>query len=245
MKNNRLILSKRLQALVDLVTSGMSVVDVGCDHGFVSIALVQQGKSKSVLAMDVRTGPLNAAREHIAEWEMEDYIQTRLSDGLEAYREGEAESAIIAGMGGRLMMGILEDSRAKVDTLSELILQPQSELPAFRHYLYTGGYQVLEEHILLEEEKYYFLFRVSPLAGEKPEQSRTEADFPEWLGEEYGRGLLIKRDPLLHQYLVREKHLTEEILAKLSEAGTEKANKRLPEMKSRLEGLKMALDLYQ
>ena len=87
----------------------------------------------------------------MAEYELGNYIETVISDGLTAYRTGEAQAMVCAGMGGRLMMRILEESREKAQALSELILQPQSELPAFRRFLRREGYTVLDENILCEE----------------------------------------------------------------------------------------------
>jgi tRNA (adenine22-N1)-methyltransferase len=85
-----IILSNRMQALTDMVTPGTVITDVGCDHGFVSVYLVQKGISPRVIAMDVRSGPLEHAREHIREYGLEDRIETRLSDGLHSLKTGEA-----------------------------------------------------------------------------------------------------------------------------------------------------------
>ena len=95
-----IILSNRMQALTDMVTPGTVITDVGCDHGFVSVYLVQKGISPRVIAMDVRPGPLEHAREHIREYGLEDRIETRLSDGLHSLKTGEAAGMICAGMGG-------------------------------------------------------------------------------------------------------------------------------------------------
>ena len=76
------VLSERLQTVASMVTPGMRVCDVGGDHGFVSIWLVEQQVSPSVLAMDVREGPLGAAARHVAERCLESRIETRLSNGL-------------------------------------------------------------------------------------------------------------------------------------------------------------------
>ena len=149
-------LSERLKCLCNMVTPGKRVVDVGCDHGFVSIYLVQQGICPGALAMDVRSGPLSRAKEHVAEYELAEYIETRLSDGLLSYQAGEAQSMICAGMGGRLMEKILTESREKAKSLEELILQPQSELREFRIFLKQERYELLDEHILCEDGKYYF-----------------------------------------------------------------------------------------
>ena len=93
-------LSKRLSAVAEFVTPGGCLVDVGTDHGYVPIALLEQKKISSAIAMDVNRGPLERAREHIAQYNMGDYIATRLSDGLHALQAGEGDSLLIAGMGG-------------------------------------------------------------------------------------------------------------------------------------------------
>ena len=102
-------LSKRLSAVAEFVTPGGCLVDVGTDHGYVPIALLEQKKISSAIAMDVNRGPLERAREHIAQYQMGDYIETRLSDGLHALRAGEGDSLLIAGMGGGLTIRILSE----------------------------------------------------------------------------------------------------------------------------------------
>ena len=239
-ERKRLVLSRRLQTLVNLVTPGNRVVDVGCDHGFLDIQLVQSGISPSVIAMDVRKGPLAAAKTHIAEYKLQDYIETRLSDGLAAYNAGEADTLVCAGMGGPLMMRILQESSEKVRCLKELILQPQSELKDFRRFLREEGYQLLEEHILWEEEKYYFLFRVVPGTP----HTESEQDLQE-LYDQYGEMLLQKRDPLLQQYLRKSLCTTEQIIERLSGNRNERGQKRLGELKQERQMLERALCFYE
>lgn len=162
------MLSRRLQAVADMVTKGNRVCDVGCDHGYVSIYLVKQGISPRVLAMDVRGGPLGAAREHVAGQALEDRIETRLSDGLHNYNIGEAQSLVCAGMGGRLMRRILEEDKVKTDSFRELILQPQSEIEQFRRFLRENEYLIQDEDIVEEDGKFYQVIRAVPLlAGEQ------------------------------------------------------------------------------
>lgn len=241
----KVILSKRLQALVDMVTPEMRVVDVGCDHGFVSISLVQRGISPRVLAMDVRKGPLSRAREHIAEYNLSEYIDTRLSDGLLEYRKGEADSLICAGMGGRLMMKILTDSRDKAWSLQELILQPQSELPIFRRFLCDEGYRILDENILYEEGKYYFLMKVCYAGNENREAiDKTERGTDGKLADKFGGLLLQKRDPILKQYLEETLYNQRLIEEKLGENQKERARERLIEVRQEIADLEKALSLF-
>lgn len=234
------VLSDRLQALVHMVTPGLRVVDVGCDHGFVSISLIQRGISPRVLAMDVRKGPLSRAQEHIAEYGCEDYIETRLSDGLLAYQEDEADSLICAGMGGRLMMKILTESRDKAHSLKELILQPQSELSAFRKFLREEGYRLLDENILCEDGKYYFLMKVCH-AGRMDGNTFENVDLR--LSDKFGGLLLQRRNPVLKKYLEDSLDNMREIEKNLTQNEKERARERLKEVHREIEDLEKALSL--
>uniref|UniRef100_UPI0040571D1C tRNA (adenine(22)-N(1))-methyltransferase n=1 Tax=Acetatifactor sp. TaxID=1872090 RepID=UPI0040571D1C len=244
MAGREVVLSQRLKSLADMVTPGKSVVDVGCDHGFLSIYLVQHGISPKVLAMDVRKGPLSRAQEHIAEYELGNYIETRLSDGLSEYREGEARSLVCAGMGGKLMMKILTESEEKAKALDELILQPQSDLPAFRRFLKTEGYLTLDENILCEEGKYYFLFKVcfdKDVLNRNPE-AEEGIDI---LFEKYGKLLLQRKHPVLKEYLLFMNHTTMQIADNLQNGEGERSKERLEEVRQELHDLNAALAMFE
>ena len=152
-------LSKRMSALASLVTEGSRLADIGTDHGYIPIALVQKGRIPSALAMDVGKGPLSRAREHIHSQGLDTYIETRLSDGLTELHEGEADTVLIAGMGGMLMKRILEGGGHCLSSVGELILQPQSEIHLVRKFLAEHGYQITDEDIVLEDGKYYPMMR--------------------------------------------------------------------------------------
>lgn len=242
MEGREVVLSRRLKALTEMVSQGKEVVDVGCDHGFVSIYLVQNGISPKVLAMDVRKGPLSRAQEHIAEYGLEKYIETRLSDGLCEYQIGEAQSLVCAGMGGRLMMKILTDSRQKAQEMDELILQPQSELPVFRRFLKEEGYLVLDENILCEEGKYYFVFKV---CFQKDAVFQEEYEHEEAvLYEKYGKLLLQRKHPVLRDYLEFMLETQTQIAQSLEHGQGQKALGRLEEVKQEMDSLKRALCMF-
>ena len=93
-------LSRRLYAVASLVTEGASVADIGTDHGYIPIYLVQQGIASKVIALDVNGGPLERARMHIIGNNLKGKIETRLSDGLHAVEPGEVDTIVAAGMGG-------------------------------------------------------------------------------------------------------------------------------------------------
>lgn len=247
-------ISERLKSLCNMVTPGSRVVDVGCDHGFVSIYLVQQGICPGALAMDVRSGPLSRAQEHVAEYELAEYIETRLSDGLLAYQVGEAQSLICAGMGGRLMEKILTESREKARSLEELILQPQSELREFRIFLKQDGYKLLDEHILCEDGKYYFLMKVRPECKgaekvsaevtEKADDGMADCTGSEELSLRYGELLLERRDPVLKEFLQESLQNMQQIEQNLMKNENERARCRLEEIKGEIACMRQALSLY-
>ena len=140
-------LSERLNTILSLVSQSKCVADVGCDHGFVSIELINRKIAENVIAMDIRQGPLMRAQEHIMQTHLSDKIQTRLSDGVAALKPGEADSLIIAGMGGNLVIHILENGKETVKDMKQCILQPQSEIQKVRKYLRENDFKIIEEGV--------------------------------------------------------------------------------------------------
>lgn len=252
---SEVVLSARMEALTRMVSKGSRVCDVGCDHGWVSIYLVQQGISPRVLAMDVRQGPLSRAQEHIRQQGLEAYIETRLSDGVTALGMGEADTMICAGMGGRLMQRILEEGREKLASLRELILQPQSELPAFRAFLRRSGYVTVAEDMVYEEGKFYPMMKV--VSGEQQgchgakESGRLETDGADGIDEQalqyrFGELLLRQRHPVLRQYLLTTKENNDRILQQMEQHAADgtRAAGRIAELREEQRLISLALAQY-
>ena len=202
-------LSKRLETVASMVAKGNRAADVGCDHGFVPIFLVESGISPLAVAADVRPGTLSRAKEHIKEHRLEEKIQTRLSDGLANIKPGEADSLIMSGIGGILMMRLLQDEEHTAKSFKELTLSPQSELFDVRRYLVSNGYLIEYEHMLCDEGKYYFIFHVL-----------VKKDEREWSEEEYRYGKDICKDDMktFLAYLEKEERQYEQILEKMKQA---------------------------
>jgi tRNA (adenine22-N1)-methyltransferase len=112
--------------------------------------------------MDLREGPLSRAREHIKEQGLSERITLRLSDGVSALSKGEADTILIAGMGGELIIRILTDGAEICHSVRELILQPQSVIGEVRRYLRENGYRITDEDMVLEDGKFYPMMRVVP-----------------------------------------------------------------------------------
>lgn len=213
-------LSKRLTALADLVTPGHRLADIGTDHGYIPIYLCQKHVIPSAVAMDIGKGPLQQATAHIGQCGLSDMIETRLSDGLAALQPGEADTILIAGMGGGLVQKILSEGAQVLTGREELILQPQSEIIQVRQYLRQCGFQITEEEMILEDGKYYPMMKV---IQQKKEKSQTDT-VSEQMEDAFGPVLLKKRHPVLQEWLERELQTAQKVCEQLS---TQPENERI------------------
>lgn len=148
-------LSKRMQAVADMVLPGGVVADVGCDHAFVSIYLIENEMADRVIASDVRKGPVEIARRNVAGRNLQDRIDIRMGDGLSTLSVGEADTIILAGMGGLLMLDILKRQEAVVCGCRQMVLQPQSDVEKVRAYVDEKHYYLASEKMLVDAGKYY------------------------------------------------------------------------------------------
>lgn len=196
MTEKNIVLSKRMQMVADMVTKGNVLADIGCDHGFVSIYLLEKGICPRVIAMDVNEGPLLRAKEHIDKRGLTPYIDVRLSDGMEKLLLKEADSILIAGMGGRLVIKILTDCMEKAKALQEIILQPQSELHLVRQFLIDTGFHIIQEDMVKDNGKFYLAMRV--VWREEKAEALSEEEL--W----YGPLLIKEKHPVLREYLKNE-----------------------------------------
>ena len=231
-------ISRRLCAIADMVTEGNRLVDVGCDHGYLPVYLKLQGRIPSAIATDVAEGPLSRAREHIRQYGLDSYIETRRCDGLADVGRGEGDTLVIAGMGGPLMERILTDGRSVWEDFKEMILQPQSDIPHFRHFLLENGFHITEEEMILEDGKFYPILKVNRQTEEQPELWSVQEEM-------FGRFLLERKHPVLRKYLERELRIHEEILARLKEASGETAAKRKKEIEEERQLILAALNRYE
>ncbi len=223
-------LSKRLESVSSLVTPGFRVADIGTDHGYIPLWLIRQGVIPGAIAMDIHKGPLQRAKENIRAYELEEKIETRLSDGLGELRPGEADCVVIAGMGGSLVIKILKEGAEVLRTVRELVLQPQSDMEKVRRFLQKEGYRITSEKMILEDGKFYPMMRAEH--GRMKELSEIEAL--------YGPCLLKEKNVCLKQFLEREQQTFENVRRSLAESKTTRAKERLLEIEEKIEQIKRA-----
>lgn len=230
-------LSQRLKAVADTVTTGNRVADVGCDHAYISIYLIKNNIAPGVIAMDINKGPLQRAKENINNLGLSNRIQTRLSDGLQELEPGEADTILIAGMGGALTIKILEEGLKAVKRSAELILQPQSEIHLVRKFLHRIGYDIKKEQMIKEDGKYYFILKATP----EPEITCYDRE----VFYQYGKLLLERQEPLMLEYLERDNRIRNDVKAELLINPTKKALERLAEVNQEIVYINEALSYFE
>lgn len=152
------MLTTRLNRIINYVNSEVAA-DIGTDHGYVATELIKKGRAKKVIASDVRQGPLDAAIENIRKNKMEDVIEARLGSGLSVLNNNEADTAVIAGMGGELICQIISDD-IEIAKKLKLVLQPMNSQYELRKFLIENGFEIKLEDIECEGERVYNIFIV-------------------------------------------------------------------------------------
>lgn len=228
MINNPPKLTPRLQAVAELVPQGAKLADIGTDHAYLPVYLLKTGRISYAIASDVREGPVARAKDTIARYGMESGIETRLGSGLTSLRAGEADTVVIAGMGGLLIAGLLEESKELVKTIPLLLLQPMTAMAELREYLSQNGFRVARELLVREEEKIYHIFAVEH--GEERVTDRAELYL--------GRRLLEERPPLFWDYLAQREHALSTAAEGMKKSSDPEIRKKLEEYLALLTAIK-------
>lgn len=152
------MLTKRLDCIISHV-NGEVVADIGTDHAYVSIELIKQGRAKRVIATDVNKGPLKIAYENIRKNGLTDKIDTRLGNGISVLDTKEADTIIIAGMGGELICAILKNDYDKA-LYPMFVLQPMNSQYDLRRWLYENNFGIFNEDIECEGKRVYNIMEV-------------------------------------------------------------------------------------
>ncbi|MBQ9828656.1 MAG: SAM-dependent methyltransferase [Lachnospiraceae bacterium] len=199
---------RRLELILERIPPCRLLCDVGTDHGYIPIAAVSSGKAERAVASDVNPGPLGRAEENIAVRGLSDRIETVLSDGLENL-SGDADVYVISGMGGDLMAGIIGKGTDKIKEGCTLVLQPQSRIPEFRHFLHDSGFAIDDETWTVDAGKTYVVITVR----------RGEQQYDDEVFYAYGFHGITKRDPVLGTFLEGEHEKFQSIITSMEMEG--------------------------
>ncbi|MGN0164183.1 MAG: tRNA (adenine(22)-N(1))-methyltransferase [Candidatus Ornithomonoglobus sp.] len=184
------MLTPRLNCIINYVNAD-TAADIGTDHAYVSIELIRSGRAKRVIASDVRKGPLDIAKGHIEKYGLCDRIEARLGGGLSVLEPGEADTIIIAGMGGELIEEIIREDEAAARA-SQLVLQPMNSQYELRKYLLENGFTIEKEDIESEGHRVYNLLVVKS-GKQKPFEKDIDYHLPPYLYKHEKFGALLEK----------------------------------------------------
>lgn len=223
-------LSKRLQTIADFVKKGAVVADIGTDHAHIPIYLIKNNIISRAYACDINTGPLEKAEENINYYGVKN-IELRLSNGLEKLKTDEADTVIIAGMGGELIIDILDRGQGFFDKKNTFILSPHTKIEEVRNYLLRKGLKILKEDMCIDEGKFYTVMEAKYTENK---EMYSEAELL------YGKYLIENKHPVLLRFLKKEEA---KYISILSNIGLNEERKT--ELRHRLDIIKETINEMQ
>ncbi len=221
------LLSDRLKAVAEMITPGLPVADIGCDHAYLPIYLAKENVAPYIIACDINAGPVMRAQDNIEDVDQTERIDVRQGDGLSVIEPGEVKCVVLAGMGGKLMMRILSEGEHVLESVSEIILEPQSDVSLVRHFLQDNNWRIISENMVSEEDKFYPVIKAVP----------GKMNWDKEIYFRYGKILLREENPVLHEFLLLEKNYCANLLKELS------VNEDIPHVFVRMEEIKTDMAL--
>ncbi|MBU5314701.1 class I SAM-dependent methyltransferase [Clostridium bornimense] len=162
-----MLVSKRIEEICKFIGPCNRLGDVGCDHGYIGLFSIENKLCNSVIATDISKDSLRKAIFNVKGSKFSEDISFRVGPGLEVFKKDEIDVAVIAGMGGNLIRDIIEESLDIFKSMDYLVLQPVQNVEVVRKYIYEKGYNLIEEKVVYDEEKYYPIIKVSYGENEK------------------------------------------------------------------------------
>ena len=202
-----MILKGRLKLIADKVPECGVFADIGTDHAYLPIYLIKNNICTHAIASDVKPGPIRVANRNIMSHRLESKVETRMGSGLDTLMLGEADTIVIAGMGGTLLAQLLDEGKDKAQRAKNLVLQPMNDLDIVRQWLYNNGFNIYDEQMIDEGEKIYTVI----CAVFENANHEVREEFYYHVGEK----LIEKKDPLLNKYCKMKIRQLERVLKQL------------------------------
>lgn len=208
-------LSERLQYIADEIKKGETMADIGCDHGFLPLYLMEKHKCPKVIMTDVSGGSLKKAETNCKLVKPKGDYELRLGDGIDVLSDGEVDVVVMAGMGGLLIADMLGWNMAKSRSIKRYILQPRNNPGRLRYFLACNGFSIVKEGLVREGKFLCEILTVesdlAPVFTEENPQPVYSAEF------EYPAALITFGGDLTEEYLNRHLETEHQILAKIEE----------------------------
>lgn len=187
-------IGSRLEAIANLILPDCVLADIGTDHAYLPVYMLQQQKIRAAIAGDIAEGPCKAAENTVAMYGMKNRVQVRLGSGLSVIKEGEADCISIAGMGGSTIVEILSADLNIARSAKRLVLQPQTGAPGLRKWLLENAWDIIDEELVFDSKRLYEII-VAEKAVVQKSYSPVEL--------EVGPVLISKKHPLLTAQIVK------------------------------------------
>lgn len=220
----------RLEAVAASVPPCRTLADIGTDHAYLPVLLLQQGKIQQAIAGDIVPGPCEAARKTVHSYGLAQAITVRQGSGLTVLAPGEAETIVIAGMGAETMLQILGDSSAVWQRAKTLVLQPMSDSKRLRHWAEDHGWAIDREDLVEEAGRIYEILRLVPCPGFRYTGTSYEV----------GQLLIDQHHPLLIPFVTHKIEKYEQLLSQMCHSPKAMASERYKSfqtIKNELEGI--------
>ena len=206
----------RLEAIGKLVPQGCVLADIGTDHAYLPVWLLEQGKIASAIAGDIAEGPCLAAKNTVSMHGMKGKVEVRLGSGLKVLQTGEADCIAIAGMGASTMIEILEADMPLAVEAKRLVLQPMAGAASLRKWLIQNGWHIVAEDLVADGRHLYEIMAV--------ERGESEAFSDAVL--EIGPSLIEAKHPLLAQQFARQINNYKKLLANMGKSEQARASEK-------------------
>lgn len=227
-------IGSRLETIGRLVTAGSVVADIGTDHAYLPVWLIEQGCIQKAIAGDIAAGPCQAARSTIAQHGLQQQIEVRMGSGLSVVQPGEAGCITIAGMGASTMIAILEADMVVAEAADLLILQPMAGAASLRKWLCNHGWELVDEELVDDAPHFYEIMAAKRGASKE----YSEAEYA------VGPVLLTKHHKLLTMQLERQLSTTRQLLENMGRSERAKESSKYKELQSLREALEVLADEY-
>lgn len=225
-------ISNRLKCIGNMVEKCNCIADIGTDHGYLPIYLLEKNICTRAIASDINRGPVEKAKKNIELSHLSDKIQCRLGPGLKTISQHEVDCAVIAGMGGNLIRDIIEESMDIFKNLNYVILQPVQNAEVLRKYVLESGYNIIDEELCVDDNKYYEVMKVK---YDDENNMETEDIF-----FEISKKLYYKNHPLLKDFIFFKICKYDKILSSIVD-NTMSAINRKKQLQVKIERLKELL----
>ncbi len=241
--SNRLCAAAEIAAvsLYDGEPKNLCAIDVGCDHAKLAIYLVQSGICSHVTACDINEGPVQRAKQNVSRRTFKgqplvDYIDVVCTDGLDGLENVNANRIFILGMGGELIADILKKAhflrRDELKGKIKFILQPMTSEDELRVYLYTNGFEIIDEVMVLDKDRVYAIIS-AVYDGEKRQGTKAEMLL--------GKHNIQKGTELFKRQLKRRIKITEKALDNREKSGLD--SDELKELLQEMKNIEVKLDV--